>query len=536
MLEPCAALLGAGHAVHLGLTAPAQAEALSALWQAQPGLTVGHAVPRRDVWVRLADRLDPEARLRLPPDPGVRVYLAQLDLDLLLLAAPRPGPLETDYLAAAAHLGLPAQTLAQTPEAVLAQAGPGAGPSPLRPRPTPTELWGRLVWSELTQPPQAGPSSAAEARGQAGGLWPGLQEAYARRVYPALASAIESLAPERRPLLKNSLRERLQRSVLDDEISAEAVMAAAGESPGTVVLGPWWGDADQELLYWAPFLDWWRRRYKVDKDRIVVVSSGRAGAWYEGVLGRYIDLAELYDPPALAELERGRGEEMRHRNKRFGGTAADREVLKRLNRRLGFRGVTAMPPWVMAVALDRYWSGQAGPAVLGSRTRPQSLKIKQKVARRLFPRLPDAYVCLDVSGAAAASPERRQALEALALRIARDHQTVVLAEPGDVAFAGSLIGGSKMQQMIELEPATRKQTASAVLAAARGFIGPPGWMAYAAANLDRPAVCVTSGREPRQLIDQGSADRLLARPPLWIDLAETEIAATALHRLVAGAH
>ncbi len=113
---------------------------------------------------------------------------------------------------------------------------------------------------------------------------------------------------------------------------------------------------------------------------------------------------------------------------------------------------------------------------------------------------------------------------------------MVLAEPGDVAFAGSLIGGSKMQQMIELEPATRKQTASAVLAAARGFIGPPGWMAYAAANLDRPAVCVTSGREPRQLIDQGSADRLLARPPLWIDLAETEIAATALHRLVAGAH
>ena len=536
MLEPCAALLAAGHAVHLGLTAPARAKALSALWQAQPGLTVGHAAPRRDVWLRLADRLDAAARRRLPPDPGVRAYLAQLDLDLLLLAAPEAGPLETDYLAAAAHLGLPAVAMAQTPEGALAQAEPGAAPSAMRSGPTRPDLWARLIWSELTEPPQPGPSSAAEAKAQAGGLWPGLQEAYARRVYPALAAGLQSLAPARRPLLKGAMRERLQRSVLDDEISAEAVMAAAGEGQGTVVLGPWWGDADQELLYWAPFIDWWRRRYKVEKDRIVVVSTGRAGAWYEGVLGRYIDLSELYDPAALAELERSRGEEMRHRGKRFGGTEADREVLKRLNRRLGFRGVTALPPWVMSVALDRYWSGQAGPAVLGARTRPQPLKIKEKFARRLFSGLPDTYVCLDVAGAGAAAPERRKAFEAVASRIARDREAVVLAEPGDIAFADSLVSESVMLQMIELEPATRKETASALLAASKGFIGPPGWMAYAAANLGLPTVCLTSAPGPRERIDQGSADRLLVRPPMWIDLAEIEIAAIALQRLVAGAH
>ena len=529
-------MLAAGHAVHLGLTAPARVKALSTLWQAQPGLTVGHAVPRRDVWLRLADRVDPAARLRLPPDPTQRAYLAQLDLDLLLLAPPEVGPLETDYLAAAAHLGLPAMTMAQTTEAVLAQAAPEAAPAAPRPGPTPPDLWARLIWSELTEPPQAGPASSAEAKGRTGGLWPSIQEAYARRLYPALAAGLQSVAPSRRPLLAGALRERLQRGVLDDEISAEAVMAAAGEGQGTVVLGPWWGDAGQELLYWTPFIDWWRRRYKVDKDRIVVVSSGRAGAWYEGVLGRYIDLSELYDPQALAELERSRGEEMRHRGKRFGGTEADREVLKRLNRRLGFRGVTALPPWVMAVALDRYWSGQAGPAVLSARTRPQPLKIKEKFARRLFSGLPGAYVCLDVSGAGAASPERRKALEAVALRIGRSHEVVVLAGPGDVAFAEALVGQSVMLQMIDLEPATRKETASALLAASSGFIGPPGWMAYAAANLGRPTVCLTSAPGPREMIDQGSADRLLGRPPLWIDLAETEIAATALHRLVADAH
>ena len=297
-----------------------------------------------------------------------------------------------------------------------------------------------------------------------------------------------------------------------------------------VVLGPWWGGADQELLYWTPFLSWWRRRYRLDKERIVAVSSGQAGAWYEGVGGRYIDLSELYDPDSLAELEQARRQELEIRGKRFGGTDADRQVLKRLNRRLGFRGVSAVPPWAMAVMLDRYWSGKAGPAVLAGLTRSQPLKVKPKLARKLFPGLPERYVALGLAGL---GPDRGAALERLAHRLARDSAVVVLAEPEDHAFAEALAGGEGRIQVIGLEPRTGKAAASAVLAGARGFIGPQGWMAYAAGALGRPAVGLNAAG-PRPPVDRAAAAQLLARAPLWIDLAETELAAVVLDRLAAG--
>lgn len=527
MPEACAALLGGGHAVHLALTEPEADKRLASLWKQQSDFEVGYAAPRRDRWYRLADRLDLAARRRLPPDPGVRAYLAQLDLDLLLLAAAEPGPLETDYLAAAAHLRLAAATLAATPEAVLAQAAPGTH-APARAEPTPADLWARLAWSELTQTPEP---VEAEGEGQALGLGAWLQEGYARQVFPALGAAVAGIAPARRPLLKGSLKERLRTSRLADETSAEAALAAAGESQGMVVLGPWWGDADEELLYWVPFLSWWRRRYRVERERIVAVSSGQAAPWYEGVAGRYIDLAELYDAETLAGIAQARRQELESRAKRFGGTRAEREVLKRLNRRLGFRGVAAVPQWAMAVMLERYWSGQAGPAMLAARTRPHPLKVKTKWARKLFKRLPESYVALGLGGSA--DRGRREPLKQLALRIARQHEVVILAEPEDRAFAEALTAQETMLQMIELEPRTFKETAATLLAASRGYIGPAGWMAYAAASLGRPTVCLTTGSEPRDLIDRAAAAQLMARPPFVVDPAETEIAAAALTRLAA---
>ncbi len=205
-------------------------------------------------------------------------------------------------------------------------------------------------------------------------------------------------------------------------------------------------------------------------------------------------------------------------------------MLKRLNRRLGFRGVTAVPQWAMAVMLERYWSGQAGPAMLAARTRPHPLKVKTKWARKLFRRLPESYVALGLGGAAGRG---REPLKQLALRIARQHEVVILAAPEDRAFAEALTAQETMLQMIELEPRTCKETAATLLAASRGYIGPAGWMAYAAASLGRPTVCLTTGSEPRDLIDRAAAAQLMARPPFVVDAAETEIAAAALTRLAA---
>lgn len=535
MQESCATLLGAGHAVHLGLTSEVEPARLTALWEAWPHLSIGHAVPRRDRWRRLAETLGPPLARSLPPDLGILAYLRQLDLDLVLLGeAARAGAIEAEYLRACEHLRLAVAEIGETAETVLVQAGPGAVPAPapqgLAELYLPA-LWAALAFDDLAHPPDSGP--AADRGGASGeGLGARLQDAYARRIFPALAASALAMAPTRRPLLKAGLGERLDPGGVANEMSAEQAMIQAAEGRGLVVLGPWWDDADLELLYWIPFLRWWRRHYQVDKERIVVVSSGGARPWYDGLAGQYFDLTELYDPPALADLDRSRREELAQRKKRFGVTDADRQIVKRLDRRLGFRGLKVLPSWTMAVTFERYWSGQAGPALLSARTRPQAHRIKEKRARQLVPGLPAAYVAFGLPDRAMADPEVRTELETMVRRAADRTRVVVLAESGSSDSALRLgASGGRIQPLL-LDPATAKSTASAVLAAATAYLGPAGWMAYAAAAYGRPAICLRSGADERELIDLAAASRLFAPPPVWIGLADIE-AAAALDMVVA---
>jgi hypothetical protein len=525
---PCEALLGEGHAVHLGLTGDADARTLTTLWNAWPQLSIGHAVPRRDRWARLAGRLDASMARGLPADPGITAYLGQLDLDLLLLGAPaEPRSIEAEYVSACGELGLPAAVIGPTPEAALAQARPGAVAAP-RPEPTLFKplLWTMWLLDEIGHP--APPDAAADRDGRS--LSRRIEDGYADRIFPGVAQAAASLAPSGRPLVKAELADRLDRSSLANALSAERAVAEAAEGSGMVAIGPWWDDPDLEILYWAPFVRWWRRRYQVDKERLVVVSGGGSGHWYEGALGQRLDLAELYDPQALADLIRGRDQELAGRRKRFGVTDADRQVIKRLNRRLGFRGLKVLAPWVMGVAFERYWSGEAGPALLAGRTRAQGLRMKDKRARQIVPGLPPSFVAVGLPGRLAAEADLRMGLKTLVRRAADRTEVVLLAEPACAEWARGIAGGKV--HVIELDPASAKATVSAVSAAATACLGPAGWMAYVAAAYGRPSICLHAGSDERELIDLAAASRLFSPAPLVIGLADLDAAAAALELAV----
>ena len=529
----CEALLGAGHAVHLGLTGEVDAAALTALWNAWPGLSIGHAVPRRDRWARLGPKLSPALAAALPPDPGIRAYLAQLDLDLLLLATgAQVHTLEADYLDAARSLRLATAVMGQTPEAALAQAAPGAvaPPAPQAGAVYEPLLWAMWAWDEIANPAEPQPAGGAE---DAGGFSRRIGDAYADAIFPALTEFSVSLAPETRPLARAELQARLGKGVLANELAAERAMAEAAEGDAPIAIGPWWGDPDQEILYWAPFVRSWRRRYGVDKERIVVIAGGGSAAWYDGAAGQYLDLAELYDPQALAEMAQARTQELAGRRKRFGVTEADRQLLKRLNRRLGFRGLKTLPPWTMAVMLERYWSGQAGPALLTDRTRPQALKMKDKRARQLVPGLPADFVAVGLPDRLARETELRMGVKAMAWRAAARMDVVLLAEPACADWARGIAGGKV--RVLELEPANAKGVASAVMAAATGYIGPSGWMAWAAAAYGKPAVCLSHGPGERELIDMAAASRMFSPAPLAIDLSDLGAMVASLELLLAGA-
>ncbi len=56
-----------------------------------------------------------------------------------------------------------------------------------------------------------------------------------------------------------------------------------------------------------------------------------------------------------------------------------------------------------------------------------------------------------------------------------------------------------------------------MLAGAAAYVGPPGWMAYAAAGLGKRALCLRGAATERELIDQAAAARLFSPAPLVLD-------------------
>jgi hypothetical protein len=72
--------------------------------------------------------------------------------------------------------------------------------------------------------------------------------------------------------------------------AAESELAAIAGAE-RIVAGPWRGSVGVELLYWIPFLRWFRERFGVDASRIVAVSRHGAELWYAGVCGTYATTA-----------------------------------------------------------------------------------------------------------------------------------------------------------------------------------------------------------------------------------------------------
>jgi hypothetical protein len=549
------ALLAAGHAVHLGLggRASTAAPAIADLCARFPRMSVGYAIGRRDSWTGVAERLrdavaepgpgkpSPDAAASmataLPADPGVVAYLRQLDVELVLLAGEiGPASLASEHLSACGVLGLACAELAPTPEAALAQA---EAPAALRAPggDSANFLWRPALWAMRAQEAvsrageeEAVPTSAASPVRP--GLKAKLGAVYAKSVFPEIAALGSRLAPASRPLLKARLASALDPEALTGQMSAEAAMARAAEGEGPVVLGPWTGDPDLELLYWIPFLRWCRRHYRIDKGRIIAVSRGGCGLWYEG-LGTYLDVSELFDEAALRALDAERRQELERRGKKFGVTDADRQVFKRLDRRLAFRGFNVVPPWVLHVLFERYWSGEAGPAFLTEHTRYQPLKIKEKRARQLCPGLSPGYLAMSFEPAANLpdGPETRALAGRLILEAARRSQVAVIASRERAGPLRALVGEAKGVHVVELEPLQARMLGTTIAGAADAFVGSQTWLAYAAAAAGKPVICLQSEPDARQFVHRASCVLGFQPAPVVLEPGQAEALAGALERI-----
>ena len=518
-----------GCAIHLALQdvnpGPARDD-LAALWARGPSISIGYAVPRRDRWTEIARRYaetqhrpmeddEPSARpapsaaqlqmrAALPADPGILTYLRELDLDLVILTdlAARDGG-QFDYLLACRSLNIATEVIEPAADdAADSEQVPGstAAVQPGRPAdavPAPAHPWRAALWAVLLGGQLSRLLGLSDRAGRRKSLLERAQDIYVQGLFPRLIYAFVRLLPGTHPVLLDMSRQ-LSPAKLGEMLTIEAAMADACKGSGPIIFGPWTEDIATELLFWVPFVRWYRRRYKLDRDRIVVVSRDDTRSWYEGVGGRYLDIGELYSVEDVAALNAQRAEELSKRNKQYAFTRADQIICRKVAKRLSAARLNVLHPRTMHALFERYMKEVSGHAYVAAYTRYQPLTIKPAKVRQLCPGLPDRYVAVGFQFNES-FPETK-ANRAFAVRVLRqitEKTDVVLVGSGAALKLGDLVNSPRIHP-IKYDPRRALNVHSAIIAGAQAFVGAYDGLAYVAANLGRPVIGFESQAVPAQ--------------------------------------
>ena len=193
---------------------------------------------------------------------------------------------------------------------------------------------------------------------------------------------------------------------------------ARGDGP--IVVGPWAGEVGFELLYWIPFVEWFRQRWRVRAERLVVISRGGVEAWYGLAGATYVDILTLVSPDVFRERA--------SRDKQRRPTSFDADILDAARRHCGLDTVTHLHPQLMYRALDPFWKDESGFGLIARFTSHRRLEpVDDPIVRQL----PDEFVAVRFyfSNCFPDKPKNRAAAEAVVGALSAKTPVVVLS-PG----------------------------------------------------------------------------------------------------------
>lgn len=260
-----------------------------------------------------------------------------------------------------------------------------------------------------------------------------------------------------------------------------------------LVVGPWLSEVGYETLYWVPFLHWVKAAFRLDPDRIVAVSRGGVGAWYDGVAGRYVEIWDDLDPAEFARRNAARGT-----TKQYERSALDEEILGHVARRLGTRDFDVIHPSLMYRLFTLYWSGQRAMGFLDTHTRFTRHSAAPLIDPALLPR---EYIAAKFYAARSLpdTPEIRSTLRAMVAALA-ERLPVVLLDTGlvleddhaDYVLGSGGAGGRVISARGWMTPQNNLGVQTQIIAGAKAFVGTCGSVAWLAPRLgvDTSAVFV----------------------------------------------
>jgi hypothetical protein len=319
----------------------------------------------------------------------------------------------------------------------------------------------------------------------------------------------------RRPLRARSRRraqvqQQLEFHNVEWQIEREIEQIVSGGRP--LVLGPWISEVGFETLYWIPFLHWVKAAFRLDPDRIVAVSRGGVGAWYEGLASRYVEIWNHVDPVEFARRNAERG-----LVKQYEPSALDRDILDAVGVAIGTREFDVLHPSLMYRLFTLYWSGHRAMGFVDAHTRFTRATAPPVIDPALLPR---EYIAAKFYSARSlpATTELRAQLRAIIGALAEQMPVVLLDtglaledDHGDYSFAPS---GRVISARPWMTPQNNLGVQTQITAGARAFVGTCGSLAWLA---------------PRLGVDTSA----LYVDPKWLH-AHLAVAMRAYHKLDAG--
>jgi len=132
----------------------------------------------------------------------------------------------------------------------------------------------------------------------------------------------------------------------------ERQLARLASGSETIVAGPWLGEVGFELLYWVPFLRWFTERFRVDPQRMLVVSRGGTQSWYQPFASAYRDIFDQL-PPAEYRLKHDERVAANGEQKQRKVLAFEHDLLRQLTRDI--RSRTMLHPSTMYELFNPFW-------------------------------------------------------------------------------------------------------------------------------------------------------------------------------------
>jgi hypothetical protein len=256
-------------------------------------------------------------------------------------------------------------------------------------------------------------------------------------------------------------------------------LIARGDGP--IIVGPWTGEVGFEVLYWIPFLEWFRARWHVSPDRLVLVSRGGVESWYGMPGARYVDIFSVVSPATF--LERADRDE-RRRVSQF-----DRDLFDAVVTRCGVEGAAHLHPQMMYQALSPFWKDEAG---FGLITRFTTHRRLEPIDAMVSGDLPDDFVAVRFyfSNCFPDKPKNRAVAQAVVDALAEQRSVVVL-DSGVRVDDHADYAPDQHGRVIRMPTGAADRNLavqSAVLSRARAFVGTYGGYSYLAPFYGVPSV------------------------------------------------